>query len=63
MTQKSAPLPCPWCGSTMVHHADKLVEPTNKTEWGRIDPALGGVIQQTHGCPNCGHVEFRPDNP
>jgi hypothetical protein len=43
----------------MVHHADKLVEPTNKTELGRIDPVFGGVIQQTHGCPDCGHVEFR----
>ena len=59
MTQKSAPLRCPNCGWTMVHHADKLVDPTDKSELRRIDPALGGVIQQTHGCPNCGNVEFR----
>jgi hypothetical protein len=24
-----------------------------------MDPALGGVVQQTHGCPACGNVEFR----
>ena len=39
--------------------ADKLVDPINRAELGRIDPALGGVVQQTHGCPNCGNVEFR----
>jgi len=43
----------------MVHHADKLVDPTDKAELRRIDPALGGVVQQTHGCPNCGNVKFR----
>jgi len=43
----------------MVHHADKLVDPTDKVELRRIDPALGGVVQQTHGCPNCGNVKFR----
>jgi ribosomal protein S27AE len=61
MAQRGALLRCPKCGSMMVHHADKLVEPTDQTQLPRIDPALGGVIQQTHGCPNCGNVEFRPE--
>jgi hypothetical protein len=43
----------------MNHHADKLVDPSSRADVERIDPALGGVIQETHGCPACGNVEFR----
>jgi hypothetical protein len=42
----------------MNHHADKLVSPTDADAEG-VDPAFGGVIQQTHTCPVCAHVEFR----
>lgn len=50
---------CPKCGAEMNHHADKLVETTDMREAARADPALGGIVQETHGCPNCGNVEFR----
>jgi hypothetical protein len=43
----------------MNHHADKLVDPLDRKEAAQTDPALGGVIQETHGCPACGNVEFR----
>ena len=49
---------CPECGAAMNHHADKLVSPTDADAEG-VDPAFGGVIQQTHTCPVCAHVEFR----
>jgi hypothetical protein len=43
----------------MNHHADKLVHPVDRKEAAHMDPALGGVVQETHGCPACGNVEFR----
>ena len=51
---------CPQCGAPMNHHADKLVAAASESEAPLIDAALGGVIQETHGCPACGTVEFRP---
>jgi len=50
---------CPKCGEPMNHHADKLVDPVDSREAALVDPALGGVVQETHGCPGCGNVEFR----
>jgi ribosomal protein S27AE len=50
---------CPKCGAGMNHHADKLVHPVDREEAEQVDPALGGVVQQTHACPACGNVEFR----
>ena len=53
---------CPKCGEEMNHHADKLVEPADDSERERIDPALGGVVQEAHACAGCGHVDFRIAN-
>jgi hypothetical protein len=50
---------CPKCGAPMNRHAEKLVEPTRADEEGFVDPDLGGVIREIHGCPNCGAVESR----
>jgi len=50
---------CPKCGAMMNHHADKLVEPVDRRQAAHVDPALGGVVLETHGCPACGHVEVR----
>lgn len=50
---------CPKCGAEMNHHADKLVYPVDRSEAVQMDAALGGVVQETHGCPACGNVEFR----
>ncbi|HEX5022385.1 MAG TPA: hypothetical protein VFX54_17085 [Candidatus Binatia bacterium] len=55
-------LNCPKCGSEMNHHANKLVYPSEKLKTQAIDPALGGLIEETHGCPACGAVmSRRPD--
>ncbi|MGH7848516.1 MAG: hypothetical protein ACREQW_25535 [Candidatus Binatia bacterium] len=50
---------CPKCGDEMNHHADKLVNPVTAEEAERINPALGGLIEETHYCPGCGAVESR----
>jgi hypothetical protein len=44
----------------MNHHADKLTEPTGARESALVDPVLGGLVLETHGCPGCGAVESRP---
>jgi hypothetical protein len=43
----------------MNHHADKLIYPSEKVKTATIDPALGGLIEETHGCPGCGAVASR----
>ena len=45
---------CPECGTEMNHHADKLVEPTDRADEAVIDPALGGIVEEVHTCPACG---------
>ena len=50
---------CSICGAQMNHHADKLVEPQRPDDTNYIDPALGGLIEETHSCPGCGNVESR----
>jgi len=54
-----AKLHCPRCGAEMNRHAEKLVYPESPEEARRVDPGLGGLIQATFGCPNCGNVEAR----
>jgi ribosomal protein S27AE len=44
----------PKCGSKMNEHAEKLVDPTNPQEAALADPALGGIVEEFHTCPNCG---------
>lgn len=44
---------CPKCGAEMNHHADKI-----DYEAGD-DSIFGGVVNEVHTCPNCGHVELR----
>lgn len=56
-------LTCPKCGAAMNHHADKLVAPVDRHAGGDVDPVFGGVIQETHTCPACATVEFRPAGP
>jgi ribosomal protein S27AE len=50
---------CPKCGEEMNHHADKLVDPITPEDRKKINPALGGLIEETHHCPSCGGVESR----
>jgi ribosomal protein S27AE len=50
---------CPKCGDEMNHHADKLVYPASAKEAEKMNLELGGVIEETHGCPGCGAVASR----
>jgi ribosomal protein L37AE/L43A len=49
---------CDKCGAQMNRHAEKLVF-TGGEEEGRGDEVLGGVIEETYGCPACGNVQAR----
>jgi ribosomal protein S27AE len=49
---------CPKCGAQMNAHAQKLIVTANTREPG-YDPQLGGVVEETNACPNCGNVEAR----
>jgi ribosomal protein S27AE len=52
-------LRCSKCGAEMNRHAEKLVYSDNTADTRLIDPALGGLIEETHACPRCGNVESR----
>jgi len=49
---------CGKCGAQMNRHAEKLVFTGGAGE-GSVDDVLGGVIEETYGCPACGNVEAR----
>jgi hypothetical protein len=40
----------------MNRHAEKLVDPIRNEP---IDAVLGGVLEEHHCCPACGHAESR----
>ncbi len=42
---------CPKCGNEMNHHADKLIYSIEGREAANFDASLGGLIEETHGCP------------
>jgi hypothetical protein len=50
---------CGDCGVEMNHHAEKLLQPTGRRDAGRCDPALGGIIEEHHTCPECGKSDVR----
>ena len=60
MPAKQPPMVCKACGTTMVHHADKPSYPESAEEAKRMDPRLGVLIVEIHGCPNCGRCDSRP---
>ena len=47
---------CPDCGIDMNHHADKI---DYGAPFGRVDPELGGVMEESHTCPQCGKTLTR----
>ncbi len=59
MPGKTSPMVCSECGREMNHHADKLVDPVNAQEAARVDPALGGLVEEMHTCPDCGKGDSR----
>ena len=59
MPERKPKLSCPVCRATMNHHADKVVLPLDQREAARVDPALGGLVEEFHFCPKCGNSEAR----
>jgi predicted RNA-binding Zn-ribbon protein involved in translation (DUF1610 family) len=59
MAKQPTKMICPKCGDEMNHHADKLVEPVRREDLRHVNPTLGGIVEETHGCPSCGAVESR----
>jgi ribosomal protein S27AE len=49
-------LNCPTCGAVMNHHATKV---NYGTEAAADDEVFGGVLEEVHTCPHCGHIELR----
>jgi predicted RNA-binding Zn-ribbon protein involved in translation (DUF1610 family) len=52
-------LRCSKCGAEMNRHAEKIVHPAGAEELRLVDAAAGGLLEETHACPNCGNVESR----
>jgi len=50
---------CAKCGDEMNHHADKLIYSTERSQATKIDPSLGGLIEEHHCCPGCGAIASR----
>lgn len=51
-----APMICEKCGAVMNHHATKV---DYSVEDSADDAAFGGVVQEVHTCPHCGHIQLR----
>jgi ribosomal protein S27AE len=49
----------PKCGNEMYHHADRLIYSSEAREAANFDASLGGLVEETHGCPGCGAVASR----
>ena len=54
MSAGTAKMICPECGIEMNHHSDKLIDAISPEEAVQMDPALGGLIEEAHCCPECG---------
>ncbi len=59
MSNGTAKMVCPQCGIELNHHAEKLVDPVSREEAAHVDPALGGLIEEMHCCPQCGKGDSR----
>jgi len=46
MAKTASKMICPHCGVEMNHHCDKLVYATDPQEMAKVDPALGGLIEE-----------------
>ena len=51
---------CPECGAEMNRHAEKVDYTAGDDGAEGFDPALGGVVEEFHTCPDCGHTLARP---
>jgi ribosomal protein S27AE len=63
MAKTASKMICPDCGVEMNHHCDKLVYATDPQDMAKVDPAMGGLIEEFHTCPKCGGVASRAPVP
>jgi len=59
MANKNNKMICSKCGDVMNHYADKLIYSTERNVTAKIDPSLGGLIEESHNCPGCGAIASR----
>jgi predicted RNA-binding Zn-ribbon protein involved in translation (DUF1610 family) len=50
---------CPSCGVEMNHHALKINYSAAEADPRLRDEDLGGALEETHSCPQCGQAESR----
>jgi len=64
MSTNKQKMKCPQCGVDMNLHAEKIDYSAALREPESADPALGGVIEEFHSCPECGgSASRRSDGP
>jgi len=51
-----APMICEKCGAVMNNHSMKI---DYSVEDSTDDAVFGGVLQEVHTCPHCGHIQLR----
>ena len=56
---ESTRMVCPDCGVEMNPHAEKVEYTDAGPEDEGFDPALGGVLEEFHSCPDCGRTRTR----
>jgi len=57
MATPTKTMKCPECGLEMNYQAEKLVYPSTAAEMKKVDPALGGIVEDFFTCPECGKAE------
>lgn len=50
---------CADCGVEMNRHAEKVEYADAGADDEGFDPALGGVLEEFHACPDCGRTQSR----
>jgi predicted RNA-binding Zn-ribbon protein involved in translation (DUF1610 family) len=50
---------CPDCGVEMNHHANKIDETDVPDKPEGTNAGLGGTIEETYACPQCGKTIVR----
>ena len=59
MTAQAKQMKCGECGVEMNYQAEKLIYPSTSAAMKKLDPALGGIIEDFFTCPECGKAEAR----
>ena len=54
---------CPNCGAEMNQHAEKIDYMAALDDPEAVDTDFGGVLEEVHSCPVCGHIQLRRKQP